>query len=1106
MAAVAPADLWFADGGACRTFRLIDLVNVTATDGGGGGGGSVPFFVRLDTCFDDDGRCAGAVYVWPDVQRWADDSFFGVANVSVTAGGTGDGAVEVRATIELLYAYGPDLRITFCPSCSESWYVLRASLADAGTSTLLHAGPPPRSAILGDDDGYGFGGGSGGGGGGGGGGHVIFRIYEADMRRLTVRGHVHAAPSAVADADLDGVADASPPCATPAAVAATVRGAYSYAPNPLGLAAAGTTCERRYSAEVDASAGAGATADGSFAFGLSVPSYTADTAPPSTLPLSVTFANGSAYAHAGVTQHLSLHVSHDVPPGGTPPERWLGTAYAEHVSRAASAAVGGQLYAIVPEHEYVLRANELWEGTVVSLTEGMDVPYGGSAACDEFGEVVVATTTATTTTSADGGGGGDGDDDGALTVTSSDEEAASGAAASGEPPPPPPSTPPPPPSTPPPSVPPPPAAAIVHCALSDARGNFTFDGVAPGMYTLRVESLGEAAAALYGGMSVAPLALTIRTSEALDGASSLQLGALLLTAADEWHGTTRALLRWRTARARLALKGVFPYEPPCYEAARATCRGAGELCYWEPLCSTPWFDPYGGFGCNAGNAAYNCRWCGFDSYPPCPTTGDDDDAASSAAYATANEAICEVFEGRPACAETAWAAQVGTSSFTAQYLEFAAWAVANYSVFAVSQEARLCSGYGLPSSASLPGGGAAYVDCIGNCATGRGYCYASGDLCANCVLWGADADAGEVLCYAAGEEGARGAQGGPLPGTAEWDDDSDGDGGGCADVSLALAAASNVSSGDGGDGGGGYALPAPAPLAAGCGRLEGELQLVSGAAQVGPTVHLPWWQPSHGVVGSRALCLHLAAEPPTVSYPNRPLTDAEYVAWRDDLVAPSPCHEPSCAAAGPWTLHWSARPWAPAASTPKDSLLPATCALWRARWEAAVGAAPATDAPAGACDAHLPHAEGVSSLSACGVAAPPATGVVSRLSLTFSTGASGVDADGDAPAPLLLALSSRADAGCAAINGVDVPWSAAVGGWLVLAPTAGFSGTQHLEWFGYSFGGSSAAATASAAAAAPSVSLRYTRDASVVAAFEAAPEGGVAEADLVPIGEGQLCA
>ena len=280
------------------------------------------------------------------------------------------------------------------------------------------------------------------------------------------------------------------------------------------------------------------------------------------------------------------------------------------------------------------------------------------------------------------------------------------------------------------------------------------------------------------------------------------------------------------------------------------------------------------------------------------------------------------------------------------------------------------------------------------------------------------------------------------------------------------------------------ALPAPGPLAAGCGRLEGALQLVSGAAQVGPTVHLPWWQPQRGVEGSRAICVNAAAETaPVASFPNVPLAFGEYVAWRNGLSTPSPCFAPSCRAAGAWTLHWSSRPWAP--SQPSIASPRATpCDVWRARWAAAVADAPETAAAAGACDAHLPRAEAVSSLAACGVAAPASS--VARLALTFHA---------TADESLLLALSDTPSGGCATVNGVDVPWSDAVGGWLVLSPAAAYSGTQLLEWYGYGAPG----------AAPPEVTLRFTQDASTVEAYEASPESGVPEANLQQIGEAQLC-
>lgn len=83
-----------------------------------------------------------------------------------------------------------------------------------------------------------------------------------------------------------------------------------------------------------------------------------------------------------------------------------------------------------------------------------------------------------------------------------------------------------------------------------------------------------------------------------------------------------------------------------------------------------------------------------------------------------------------------------------------------YATYATFTERR-CEGYGLPSSPHLPGGGVT-VDCVGNCATGAGYCYASSDgqSCANCLLWGEDA----TICSDFGMP-----QGGPVPGTSAWD-------------------------------------------------------------------------------------------------------------------------------------------------------------------------------------------------------------------------------------------------------------------------------------------------------------------------------------------------
>jgi len=989
LAAVAPADLWFADGGACRTFALSELVALDAPDGADAQ--DEPLFLRFDTAMEDGegegGSLAsrGAVYVWATTPIWYAGGFLGIANTSVGYS-VGEGAAEVRATAALLAAHGASLRLTFCPTCSEAWYGLRASLSLSASSAravkVRHAGPPPRSAIVDGD-----------------GGALSWRIYEADTRRLTVRGYSHLQSGAAAASGAGSSSNET--CATASAVAASIEGSFAYLPNPLGLPAA-ATCARSYAAAVE-------TTDGSYGFGVSVPSGLAGV--PSSVSLALDY--GDAATYASVTHHLPLHASHDTPPGGTPVERWLDTAYAQPRA-GGDGAVGGALFSTLPAYEEGAVLD--WTGTKVSLVAGMDVAASAADPClEEAADDAV----------------GDGDE-------------ASGSGEAAAPPP------------------------YEGCAVADASGNFSFSAVPPGMYTLRVESLGAAAAAASGGGDAALRAVPLARNVA-SGEGVVRLGVMLVTAKEAAQGTTRVALSWRSGRADLAVRAVFPYEPPCHDDAQATCAGPSEPCYWEPLCETPWYDPHSGLGCNAGGVAWNCRFCGFGPFPDCP---EEASAAVAAGAGAGTDGVCEVFEGRPECADTTWSKPAlagGGGARTQQVVTIGAKAAANYSIFGFTQEARLCSGYGLPSSVALPGGGE-FVDCMGSCATGRGYCYADGELCANCVLWEPDAAKGEVSCYE-GAGATSGAQGGKLPGTAEW----------LADPSCAA----NNDAANSSAAGAGVALPAPGPLAAGCGRLEGELQLISGAAQVGPTVHLPWWQPERGVEGSRGICINAAAETaPVASFPNAPLAFGEYVAWRKALSTPSPCFAPSCHAAGRWTLHWSSRPWQPSSWKSVANPRATSCDVWRARWAAAVADAPDTAAAAGACDAHLPHAEGASSLAACGVA-PPASSVA-RLALTF---------DVAADESLLLALSDTPSAGCATVNGVDVPWSDTVDGWLVLSPAAVYAGTQLLEWYGYGMPG----------AAPPEVTLRFTQDASMVEAYEASPESGVPEANLQQIGEAQLC-
>ena len=125
-------------------------------------------------------------------------------------------------------------------------------------------------------------------------------------------------------------------------------------------------------------------------------------------------------------------------------------------------------------------------------------------------------------------------------------------------------------------------------------------------------------------------------------------------------------------------------------------------------------------------------------------------------------ARCQVERhGVTSCGGASWeaaAAQNGT-----QLISISRWQASAYELF-VSAPLPYCRGMRLRSSPHLPGG-AEEVDCVGDCSTGRGYCYATpAGLCANCVLWEPDEAAGEVSCYEHGRP-----QGGPVPGTAAWD-------------------------------------------------------------------------------------------------------------------------------------------------------------------------------------------------------------------------------------------------------------------------------------------------------------------------------------------------
>ena len=126
---------------------------------------------------------------------------------------------------------------------------------------------------------------------------------------------------------------------------------------------------------------------------------------------------------------------------------------------------------------------------------------------------------------------------------------------------------------------------------------------------------------------------------------------------------------------------------------------------------------------------------------------------------------CDVWAGRERCSSGAWSPYTGgTQSELVSVSKFRPGT--EYTLYARRSDRR-CYGYNLHSSPLRPGGNTT-VDCVGDCTTGEGYCYAfeeaNGDVgCASCALWDAEAK-GMVSCP------STGCHRGPLPGTSEWDD------------------------------------------------------------------------------------------------------------------------------------------------------------------------------------------------------------------------------------------------------------------------------------------------------------------------------------------------
>ena len=292
-------------------------------------------------------------------------------------------------------------------------------------------------------------------------------------------------------------------------------------------------------------------------------------------------------------------------------------------------------------------------------------------------------------------------------------------------------------------------------AITTEGGYFQFSqSVAPGMYTVRVR------AAESTGYVVVPDVFNVLWNE---GTARLHL--LLLTGRSLAARETHALLTW-DATLNVGLHLNFPLASSAVASRHLQDNEAEEL---ETAFESQ----------AEGASQANEHEVEASPPPSLPALieGSENEvqqpgSAIPSINADEQEAVpssqqlqCHVWAGRRECGGVSWARSLADGS---EVLTFNEWAAGTaYSLYAVFGERR-CSGYEVESSATLPGGGAdGYVDCVGNCQTGRGYCYSGGDgrACGNCVLWDPVSEHGEFLCW---EFGAT-PQGGPLPETAEWE-------------------------------------------------------------------------------------------------------------------------------------------------------------------------------------------------------------------------------------------------------------------------------------------------------------------------------------------------
>lgn len=200
--------------------------------------------------------------------------------------------------------------------------------------------------------------------------------------------------------------------------------------------------------------------------------------------------------------------------------------------------------------------------------------------------------------------------------------------------------------------------------------------------------------------------------------------------------------------------------PPCEVSFRQQKCGdavwSGNTDAWNcgaPLCTKKALDTLAsGYSCRA-RISFLTTWYGFSETDACSyvAQGQHDGAGCSACMPLINP-VDNVAVGKAEVVQiTSWQNWRGFAT------------EAPYAAFAHTQQ-NLCHGFGLKTA--NPG---VTVNCQGDCASGRGYCYATPEgACAACVLWDPDIAKGEVMCSVP----ERAPQGGALPYTSEWENDA----------------------------------------------------------------------------------------------------------------------------------------------------------------------------------------------------------------------------------------------------------------------------------------------------------------------------------------------